>query len=153
MDATLKSIVLHKSLYLATSGSFQAAQVASLSVLEHAAFLAAFCAALLAAPRSRRTVTALLRTDRRKMYLALALPECAKFVSIVLQIFDQDPSLLLLLAALTASVQLTSFHTLVGSQLSEAQVALALLLAVGARLGVRCCFYSAESVHTLGYIA
>lgn len=153
MDAAFKAIVLHKTLYLSVSGSFQATHVASLSLLEHIAFLTAFCLVLLASSRSRRIVLNLLRFDRRKMYLALSLPECAKFVSIVLQIFDQDPSLILLLALLTASVQHTSFHTLAGSQLSVVQVAIALLAALGARFCVRCCFYSIEDVQTLGWIA
>lgn len=85
------------------------------------------------------------------LYTAVTYPEFFKCGASLLQIFDDDTIVLFMFGALIVSVQHTSLQSIV--QLPNDKLVVVTVLAVVARVLVRCCFYSLDDVLLLGCIS
>ena len=87
---------------------------------------------------------------KRKVYVALAFPEIFKVAAVLLQIFDNEPSLLLLIGLLIISIQQTSLESV--TSISTPKLNMIIFVAVSLRLLVRCFFYRFYDVWLLGIV-
>ena len=101
-------------------------------------------------PKSRNLIIGGAKFER-KIYVALAFPEIFKVAAILLQIFDDEPTLLLLIGLLIISIQLTSLESVTSippHKLNTIIFAAALL-----RFLVRCLFHNMQNVWLLGMVS
>ena len=120
---------------------------ASCSVLEQASLLASVAIGLTINPLTKHYVSRHCKI-KSKLYLSLIFPEVIRCVAIILQIFDPEPSLLLLIACLIFSIQSMSFRALV--HVNKKQYIIAVVLALLSRVFVKYFFYSTSDIGKLG---
>lgn len=87
---------------------------------------------------------------KRKVYVALAFPEIFKVAAVLLQIFDDEPTLLLLIGLLITSIQHTSLESV--TSISTSKLNTIMLLAVFLRFFVRCVFHRLHDAWLLGVV-
>jgi len=108
------------------------------SAAEHLAFVAVMAMFLYFSPVSRYLFAHQSKL-KRKLYMALAFPELFKTLVVLLQVFDSEPSLLLLFGALVISMQHASLQSI--TNIKSIQLSLFLCLAVLARILIRSIFF------------
>ncbi len=149
-NVMLKLIVLHDTAYQHIT-SRTVLHVCAASVLEHVSFMAATALSLYCVQGTRSLVFSRQNKLRYKIYLYLALPELLKLLLVVLQIFDSEASLLILVGLLLLSVQHTALESLLGTA-SQRHLVLGGCVAVLVRVAVKRCFYSTYDVYLSGVI-
>ena len=87
---------------------------------------------------------------KRKVYLALAFPEIFKVAAVLLQIFDNEPTLLVLIGLLIISIQQISLESV--TSISTHKLNMIIFASVGLRLLVRCFFHRFFDVWLLGVV-
>jgi hypothetical protein len=87
---------------------------------------------------------------KRKVYVALAFPEIFKVAAVLLQIFDDEPTLLLLIGLLITSIQHTSLESV--TSISTSKLNTIMLFAVFLRFFVRCIFHRLHDAWLLGVV-
>jgi hypothetical protein len=102
-------------------------------------------------PNTRHLMTGKNNKFKRKVYVALAFPEIFKFAAVLLQIFDTDPKLLLLIGLLIVSIQHKSLQSVVN--LPIVRLNLVIVAAVLLRFLVRCIFHRLSDIWLLGLVS
>ena len=87
---------------------------------------------------------------KRKIYVALAFPEIFKVAAVLLQIFDNEPTLLFLIGLLILSIQQTSLGSV--TSILTPKLNVIIFIAVLLRLLVRSCFHRIFDVWLLGVV-
>jgi sensor histidine kinase regulating citrate/malate metabolism len=87
---------------------------------------------------------------KRKVYVALAFPEIFKVAAVLLQIFDNEPTLLLLIGLLILSMQQTSLESVTSTTTSKLNGII--VVAVLLRFVVRCFLHRFYDVWLLGLV-
>lgn len=121
--------------------------VASCSSLEQLALLLSVAAVLSCYPPTRHYVSKHCRI-KSKMYLSLVFPELIRVAAIMLQIFDAEPVLMLLIAAIMFSIQSIAFRCLI--TLQSKHYILGAVIVLSSKLLVKYCFYSFDDIWRLG---
>lgn len=85
-----------------------------------------------------------------KLYLSLASPELIRGIAIILQIFDNESSMLLLLALLILSIQFLCFQCL--TNIRTIKLVLCAVLVAAGRIALRYAMYSPSDIWKLGFI-
>lgn len=88
---------------------------------------------------------------KRKIYVALAFPEIFKVAAVLLQIFDNEPTLLLLIGLLIISIQQTSLESVTSIPLHKLNMII--FFAALLRFFVRCLFHRFADVWLLGVVS
>ena len=89
----------------------------------------------------------------RKLYLSIALPECFKCVSMMLQLFDNDPFLLTLITLLILSMQHVSFQTITNSKIPTIHIYAGLIFATLIKIMIRRMLLNENDIFLLGIIS
>jgi hypothetical protein len=149
VNAGLKLSVLHHTRYeeIFTLGTLF--HLLSSCIIEHAIFILAAVVFLWITPSSRHLINGHSKV-LRKIYVSLTFPEIFKFTAVLLQIFDNESTLLLLIGALIASIQLTALQSVTNTSLNR--LLMIMVAAEGLRLLLRCAFFSVPDVILLGII-
>lgn len=100
-------------------------------------------------PNSRNLVNGQTKF-KRKVYAALAFPEIFKVAAVLLQIFDDEPTLLLLIGLLIISIQQISLESV--TSISTHKLNTIIFFAVALRFLVRCFFHRLSDVWLLGIV-
>ena len=101
-------------------------------------------------PNSRNLINGGAKFER-KIYVALAFPEIFKVAAVLLQIFDDEPTLLLLIGLLIISIQLTSLESV--TSISPHKLNTIIFVAALLRFLVRCLFHKRQNVWLLGMVS
>ena len=101
-------------------------------------------------PNSRNLINGGAKFER-KIYVALAFPEIFKVAAVLLQIFDDEPTLLLLIGLLIISIQLTSLESV--TSISPHKLNTIIFVAALLRFLVRCLFHNRQNVWLLGMVS
>lgn len=151
VNCVLKLSLLHRTVYRNVFRLKPAVHLAISSIVEHGVLLAAVMAGLWLTPNTRHLMTGKNNKFKRKVYVALAFPEIFKFAAVLLQIFDTDPKLLLLIGLLIISIQHKSLQSVVN--LSIVRLNLVIVAAVLLRFLVRCIFHRLSDIWLLGLVS
>lgn len=87
---------------------------------------------------------------KRKVYLALAFPEIFKVAAVLLQIFDNEPTLLFLIGLLIVSIQQISLESV--TSISTHKLNLIIFVAVFLRFTIRSLFHHITDIWLLGMV-
>lgn len=109
----------------------------------------AIIAGLWCLPNSRNLMNGKTKF-KRKVYVALAFPEIFKVAAVLLQIFDDEPTLLLLIGLLIISIQQISLDSV--TSISTHKLNTIIFFAVTLRFLVRCFFHRLSDVWLLGIV-
>jgi hypothetical protein len=167
IDMVFKVIVLHKTIYhpllmlVTTSVStslYLILHLILLSITEHLMFLLSFLFFFFITPQTKSAILTFpyrLTKDQfnRKLYISIALPECFKCMSMVLQLFDNDPFLLTLLTLLILSMQHVSFQTITNGKIPSIHIYAGLIFAMLIKLMIRRIFLNENDIFLLGIIS
>ncbi|KAJ1421897.1 Arv1-like family-domain-containing protein [Ochromonadaceae sp. CCMP2298] len=89
---------------------------------------------------------------RTRLYLSLAVPELLRAAALMLQIFDDEPGLLLLLGLLALSLQLLSLQSLNAAGLSRRHWVGCAAVGVFCRVALKLLLYSRDDAWRLGLL-
>jgi hypothetical protein len=126
------------------------ARTALLSMLEHA--LIVLPVLLMAIVRYQQLpLWQSLQSHRmRTVYLALALPELGKILAILLETWDKEPALMVLIGLLVSSVQVLALYAATGDR--TIWPAAAIITGIALQVALRSSIYTHDQVLALGYI-
>ena len=149
LNTVLKTVILHKphgdDKYLDPAQVFRLFVIAA---FEYMCLLAGYLSILFWHIPGRRAMA--LPASRWRCYLALSFPEVTKTVAIVLQLFDCEPSMLLLLGLLIVSIQHYSLQSV--TRLSSTWLAWGSIVALALKLFIRWRFHSTKEIWDMGII-
>jgi len=144
VNCVLKLSLLHRTVYRNVFQMKPALHLVISSIVEHGVLLAAVMTGLWLIPNTRHLMDGKNNKFKRKVYVALAVPEIFKFAAILVQIFDTDPKLLLLIGLLIVSIQHKSLQSVVN--LPIVRLNLITIAAVLLRFLVRCLFHRLDDI-------
>jgi hypothetical protein len=150
VNAALKLCVLHHTRYehFLTIGALLHLLVST--VVEHIIFVLSAAVVLWLSPNARYLMNGPSKL-LRKIYLALAFPEIFKFTAVLLQMFDNEATILLLIGALITSVQLKALQSV--TNVNSHRLIMIISAAVVSRVVVRLLFYQLSDIYLLGFIS
>jgi hypothetical protein len=155
MNMTLKLMVLRNSTYKQLDW-YNVLHAAISSALEHVSVTIAVITGVWFMPQSKSLQLRSSWASTLRIYLSIALPELLRATAIVLQLFDTEPSLRLLLGALLLAVQAVSFQTtyLISDRSSSNSkyplLVLCSMAAIVSRVLVKLFFYSLSDIWLVG---
>lgn len=151
MNAILKIFILHRSIYRNVFRFSPAFHLLSSTLCEHGIFIGAVMVGLWLMPNTRHLMTDGRNRFKRKIYVAVAFPEIFKVAAILLQIFDNEPTLLLMVGLLIISIQQTSLQSVTNLPLYRLNYII--LSAVAVRFFMRNLFHRFSDVWLMGLVS
>jgi hypothetical protein len=151
VNAILKISVLHRSIYRNVFRFNPASHLLASTLCEHGAFVCAVMAGLWLMPNTRHLMLDGRNRFKRKIYVAVAFPEIFKIAAVLLQIFDNEPTLLLMVGLLIISIQQTSLQSVTNLPLYRLNYII--LSAVGVRFLMRVLFHKLSDVWMMGLVS
>ena len=152
VNCVLKLALLHRTVYRNVFRLRPAAHLVLSTSVEHGVLLGAVMAGLWLMPTTRHLMHGRSTNKfKRKVYVAMAFPETFKFAAVLLQIFDTDPKLLLLIGLLIVSIQHKSLQSIVN--LPVVRLNVIIVSAVLLRFLVRCAFHRLTDIWLMGVVS
>jgi hypothetical protein len=148
VSAILKVLILNKTAYERMNSYLSIQHLVLTTIAEHAlASLGMFIGIGIVYKVTQLSSGGLMETLKR-LYIAAAFPETIKVVAIVMQLFDVEPTLLLLMGMLMLSIQVISLQSVFN--IAYAPLLLSVTLATAFRVLVRVFTYSGIDIWTMG---